>query len=71
MDHLICFDCLTDPDATPGSDETPAVTMHEGTALCAGHARDAARTAAERQEFIDGLTWPASRGGYARRPSGY
>lgn len=43
MTDLICFQCLTDPNAYPGSDDLPnakAFTLLEGTALCKKHARD-------------------------------
>lgn len=37
---LICFNCLTDPDAMPGTTDAPAVTVIRGTALCGKCARD-------------------------------
>lgn len=46
MTDLICFECLTDPSAYPGSDDLPtamAFTLLEGTALCKKHARDIAQ----------------------------
>ena len=43
MNELICFSCLTDLDGMPGVDSTKAVTTHQGTALCAAHAREASQ----------------------------
>jgi hypothetical protein len=56
MTDLLCYDCLTDDN-----EKVPAVTMHNGNALCEECAREWAAHDQEAREQIANLQVPEIR----------